>query len=101
MEVDLAINIKINKIETMQEIQDVIEEEEIREQGGAQEEEVDGNRDKAIIMMYVGFVADMVTMQMIIIGVLVTEDQVEEISKEIMCLHQTMAVMGIYLLCSI
>ena len=77
------------------------EEEEIREQGGVQEEEVDGNKDKIVILMYVGFVADMVTMQMIVIRGLIIEDLVEEISKEIMRLHQIMIVMGIYLLCSI
>ena len=79
----------------------MVEEEEIREQGGAQEEEVDDNRNKAIILMYVGFVANMVTMQMIAIRGLITEDQVEEISKEIMCLHQTMTMVGVYLLCNI
>ena len=90
-----------NKIRTTQKIQDVVEEEEIREQGGAEEEEVDGNKDKIVVLMYVGFVADMVTMQMIVIRGLIIEDQVEEISKEVMCLHQTMTVMGVYLLCSI
>ena len=46
VEVDLVLNNKINKIRTTQKIQDVVEEEEIREQGGVQEEEVDGSKDK-------------------------------------------------------
>ena len=51
--------------------------------------------------MYVEFVVDMVTMQMIVIKGLIIEDQVEEISKEIMRLHRTMTMMGVYLLCNI
>ena len=39
VEVDLAINNKITKIRAMQKIQDVAEEEEIKEPGGIQEEE--------------------------------------------------------------
>ena len=76
-------------------------EEETLEEGGAQEEEVDGNKDKTLILMYVGSVADMVTMQMIVIKGLIIEDLVEEINKGIMCLHQTMTIMYSYLLCSI
>ena len=45
VEVYLAINNKINKIKTMEKMQDMVEEKKIREQGEAQEEEVDGNRD--------------------------------------------------------
>ena len=62
---------------------------------------MDGNIDKTIILMYVGFVTNMVTMQMIAFRGLITEDLLEEISNKIMCLHQTMIVMGICLLCSI
>ena len=95
-------NSKISKITRLQKIQVVAKEEETLEKGGAQEEEVDGNKDKTIILMYVGFVADMVTMQMTVIRDLITEDQVEEISnKETMRLHRTMTVMGAYLLCNI
>ena len=57
VETNLAINNKISKIKTTQKIQDVVEEEEIKEQGGAQEEDMDGNIDKAMILMYFGFVA--------------------------------------------
>ena len=71
VEVDLVTN---SKIRTTQKIQDVVKEEEIKEQGETKEEEVDGNKDKTVILMYVGFVADMVTMQMIVIKDLITED---------------------------
>ena len=101
VEEDQVDSSKINEITRLQKIQVVAEEEETLEEGGAEEEEVDGNRDKTIILMYVGFVEDMVTMQMTIIKGLITKGQVEEINKEIMCLHQTMIVMGIYLLCNI
>ena len=74
----------------------MVEEEEIREQGEAQEEEVDGNKDRILILMCVGFVANMVTMQMIVTKGLIIEDLVEEISKEIICLHQTMVVFICY-----
>ena len=90
-----------NKISLMMDKGPMYVEEEIREEGGVQEEEVDGNRNKKIILMNVGFVVDMVTMQMIVIIGLITEDQVVKINKEIMHLHQTMTVMGVYLLCSI
>ena len=62
MEADLITNNRINKIRATQKIQVVAEEEEIKEAGGVQEEEVVGSKDKVIILMHVGFVADMVTL---------------------------------------
>ena len=100
-EVDLTTSNRINKIKAMQKIQVVAEEEEIKEAGGVQEEEVVGNKDKAIILMRVGFVNKMVTLQMTLINDSTIGDKVEEINKETMHLLQTMTVMVIYLLCSI
>ena len=77
------------------------EEEEIKEAGGVQEEEVVGSKDKVIILMHVGFVADMVTLQMTVINDSTIGDKVDEISKETTHLLQTMTVMVVYLLCSI
>ena len=75
--VDLAT---ITKIRIMQKMQVVAEEEETKEQGGVQEVEVAGSsKDSITILMHVGFVADMVTLQMI-----VTRDLVEGINRETM-----------------
>ena len=101
MEADLTSSNRISKIRATQKIQVVAKEEEIKEAGGVQEEEVVGSKDKAIILMHVGFVADMVTLQMTIINDSTIGDKVEEISKETMHLLQTMTVMVVYLLCSI
>ena len=77
------------------------EEEEIKEAGGVQEEEVVGSKDKAITLMHVGFVTNMVTLQMTVINNSTIGYKVEEISKETMHLLQKMTVMVVYLLCSI
>ena len=82
-------------------MQVVAEEEEIKEAGGVQEEEVVGSKDKVIILMHAGFVADMVTLQMTVINDSIIGDKVDEISKETTHLLQTMTVMVVYLLCSI
>ena len=67
VEVDLEISIKINKFRISQKIQDVAMEKETREQGGVQEVEVAGSsKDIITILMHVGFVANMVTSQMIV-----------------------------------
>ena len=99
-EVDLTTSNRINKIKAMQKIQVVAEEEEIKEAGGVQEEEVVGSKDKVIILMHVGFVPNMVTLQMTIINDSTIGDKVEEISKETMHLLQTMIVKVVYLLCN-
>ena len=52
--VDLA---SITKIRIMQKMQVVAEEEEIKEQGGVIEAEVDGNNAITIIQMVAGYVA--------------------------------------------
>ena len=64
VEEDQVDSSKISKITRLQKIQVVAEEEETLEEGRAQEEEVDGNRDKTIILMHAGHVVDMVTNQM-------------------------------------
>ena len=51
-EEDRVDNSKISKITRLQKIQVVAEEEETLEKGGAQEEEVDGDRDKIVILMH-------------------------------------------------
>ena len=101
MEAGLEISIKINKFRILQKIQDVAVQEEPREKGGVQEEEVIGSKDKVIILMHVGFVANMVTLQTTLINDSTIGDKVEEISKETMHLLGTMIVMVVYLLCSI
>ena len=55
---------KITRLTRLQKIQVVAKEEETLEEGGAQEEEVDGNRDKTIILMHAGHVVNMDTNQM-------------------------------------
>ena len=102
VEAGLEISIKINKLRISQKIQDVAVEEETREQGGVQGEEVaSSNKDRITNMMHVGFVADMVTSQMIVTRDLTKGDLVEEINREIMHQHQIRSMMSIYLLCSI
>ena len=101
VEADLITSNRISKIKATQKTQVMAEEEEIKEAGGVQEEEVVGSKDKVIILMHVGFVADMVTLQMTVINDSTIGDKVEEISKETMHLLQTMTVMVVYLLCSI
>ena len=101
VEVDLITNNKINKIRATQKIQVMAKEEEIKEAGGVQEEEVVANKYKVIIIMHVGFLADMVTLQMTVITDSTIEDKVDKISKETTHLLQTMIVMVVYLLCNI
>ena len=102
MEASLAISIKISKFRILQKIQDVAMEEETREQGGVQEEEVaSSSKDKITILMHVGFVVDMVTSQIIVTRDSIIGDSVEEINREIMHRHQIGTMMSIYLLCSI
>ena len=98
--VDLETITRTSKIRIMQKMQVVEEEEEIKEQGGALEAEVDGNKETTVIQMDVGFVAKQGTMHMsaIITGQM-TEGTTSH-NKEIMHLHQTKKVMGIYLLCN-
>ena len=81
-------------------MQVVEEEEEIREQGGALEVEVDGNKETAVIQMDVGFVAKQGTMQMsaITIGQM-TEGTIGH-NKETMLHHRILKMLGAYLLCS-
>ena len=98
VEEDPVDSFKIYKI--LQKIQVVAEEEETLEEGGAQEEEVDGNRDKTIILMHAGYVVDMGIMQMNAIIVKMIGVQVET-SKGIMHQRQIGIMMSIYLLCSI
>ena len=100
VEEDPVDSFKICKITRLQKIQVVAKEEETLEEGGAQEEEVDGNRDKTVILMHAGHVVDMVTTQMnaiidIMIGVQV------ETSKGIMHQRQTGTMMSACLLCNI
>ena len=101
VEADLITSNRINKIRATQKIQVVAKEEEIKEAGEVQEEEVVGSKEKAIILMHVGFVADMVTLQMTVINDSTIRDKVDEISKKTTHLLQTMTVMVVYLLCSI
>ena len=75
-------------------------EEETLEEGGAQEEEMDGNRDKIIILMHARHVVDMVTTQMNAIIDRMIGVQVET-SKGIMHQLQTGTMMSACLLCSI
>ena len=76
------------------------EEEETLEEGGAQEEEVDGNRDKTVILMHAGHVVNMGTTQMnAIIGKMIGVQV--EISKGSMHQFQIGTMMSAYLLCSI
>ena len=49
VEADLITSNRISKIRATQKIQVVAEEEEIKEAGGVQEEEVVGSKDKVII----------------------------------------------------
>ena len=75
-------------------------EEETLEEGGAQEEEVDGNREKIVILMHAGHVVDMVTTQMNAIIDQMIGVQVET-NKGIMHQLQIGTMMSAYLLCSI
>ena len=76
------------------------EEEEILKEGGAEEEEVDGNRDKVVILMHVGHVKDMGIIQTnAIIGKMIGVKI--ETNKGIMHQHQIGTMMSAYLLCSI
>ena len=84
VEEDLTTSNRISKIRATQKIQVVAEEEEIKEAWEVKEEEVVGSKDKAIILMHVGFVANMVALQMIVINNSTIGDKVEEISKETM-----------------
>ena len=99
VEEDPVDSFKIYKITRLQKIQVVAKEEETLEEGGAQEEEVDGNKDKIIILMHAGHVVNMGTTQMnAIIGKMIG---VKETSKGIMYRLQTGTMMSAYLLCSI
>ena len=100
MEEDPVDNFKICKITRLQNIQVVAKEEESLEEGGAQEEEVDGNRDKTIILVHARHVVDMVTTQMNAIIDRMIGVQVET-SKGIMHQLQTGKMMSVCLLCSI
>ena len=51
MVVDLVTITKISKIRIMQKMQFVEEEEETREEGGALEAEVDGNKGRTVTQM--------------------------------------------------
>ena len=64
VEEDPVYSFKICKITRLQKIQVVAEEEETLEEGGAQEEEVDGSIEKTIILMHVGHVEGMGIIQM-------------------------------------
>ena len=100
VEEDPADSFKICKITKLRKIQVMAEEEETLEEGGAQEEEVDGNRDKAVILMHVRHVVDMVTTKMNAIIDRMISVQVET-SKGIMHQLQTGTMMSDCLLCSI
>ena len=91
---------KISKITRLPKIQVVAKEEETLEKGGAQEEEVDGNRDKTIIMMHARHVVNMDTTQMNAIIDRMIGVQVKT-RKGIMHQLQTGTMMSAYLLCSI
>ena len=87
--VDLETITKINKIKIMQKMQVVEEEEDIREQGGALEAKVDGNKETTVIQMVVGFVAKQGTMHM---SAIITGQMTEETighNKETMRHRQT------------
>ena len=100
VEEDQVDNFKISKITRLQKIQVVAKEEETLEEGGAQEEEVDGNKNKIVILMHAGLVVNMGTTQMnAIIGKMIGV-QVET-SKGIMHRLQIGTMMSVYLLCSI
>ena len=60
---DQVDNLKTSKITRLQKIQVVAKEEERLEEGGALEEELDGNKDKIVILMHVGYGVDMGIMQ--------------------------------------
>ena len=101
VEEDQVDSFKISKITRLQKIQVVAaKEEETLEEGGAQEEEVDGNRDKTVILMHARHVVDMVTTQMNAIIDRMIGVQVET-SKGIMHQLQTGTMMSACLLCSI
>ena len=59
---DLVITNKINKIKIMQKMQVMVEEEEIKEEGGALEDKLDENKGITFIQMVFGFVARQGTM---------------------------------------
>ena len=67
-------------------IQDVAEEEKTREIKGVQEEEVVGNKGTVAFFMLVGFVTNMVTLEMTTIKYSTKGDMVKEISKGTMYL---------------
>ena len=93
-------NFKTCKIPRLQKIQVVVKEEETLEEGGAQEEEVDGNKDKTSILMHVGHVVDMGIIQMnAIIGKMIGIQV--EINKGIMHQPQIGIMMSTYLSCNI
>ena len=93
---------KILKITRIQKMQVVAEEEETLEQGGVLEEEVHGKTGKTIILMYVIYVEDMVTMQMSVTIETTIEDLVVvETSKIIMRQLQIETVESTCLSCSI
>ena len=100
VEADLITSNRISKIRAMQKIQVVAEERKSKRQGESKRKRW-LVADKVIILMHVGFVADMVTLQMTIINDSTVGDKVDKISKETTHLLQTMIVMVVYLLCSI
>ena len=64
VEEDQMDNFKTCKLTSLQKIQVMDKKEETLEEGGAQEEEVDGNRDKITILMHARHVVNMDTTQM-------------------------------------
>ena len=98
--VDLVTITKISKIKIMQKIQVVEEEEETREEGGALEAAVDGNKGITVTQMVVGYAAKQGTLQM---SAITTNQMIGEMAgrnKETMHHHQILKMMGAYLLCS-
>ena len=80
-------------------MQVVVEEEEIKEKGGALEAKVSGNKDIRIIQMVVGYV---VKQETTLLNVIITRKMIEGTighNKETMHLQQPMIVMCTYLLC--
>ena len=84
VEKDRVDTFKICKVTRLQKIQVVAKEEDVLKEGETQEEEVDGNRDKTIILMHVKHVVGMDIIQMNAIISKMIGDQQVETSKGIM-----------------
>ena len=95
--VDLVTITKISKIRIIQKMQSVEEEEETREEGGALEAEVDGNKGITVTLMVAGYVAKQGTMQMSAITTSLMIEEMASLDKGTMSHHQTMIMMGAYL----